>query len=156
MYAAPHPDSIPRSFVATEFFNAAMAIAPNGDWVAYQSNESGRAEVYVRPFPGPGRPILVSQGGGSSPVWSRDGRRLFFVSGENWMVASVVTEPTFRMESRTPFAPTDGFSVQTLIQRYDVSLDGERLLAIRDLTNAPTRYIVVQNVAADLAARVRN
>src|SRR5204863_116238 len=71
-----------RPFLRTPFNETMAVIAPDGRWLAYQSNESGRYEVYVQPFPGGGRPIPISTGGGVFPRWSSDGRELYFRSGE--------------------------------------------------------------------------
>ena len=65
-------------FVATDAEETRPAVAPDGRWVAYQSDESGEREVYVRPFPGPGGKWQISRGGGRYPVWSRDGKWLYF------------------------------------------------------------------------------
>src|SRR5205085_1901579 len=65
----------------------AMALSPNGHWLAYESNETGRVDVFIRPFPNTNAAkIPVSTGGGSVPLWSRDGRELFFVGGRNTMM----------------------------------------------------------------------
>ena len=72
-----------------------LEFSPDGHWVVYQSTETGRSEVFVAPFPGPGK-IQVSHDGGGRPHWSPDGRELFYVSGSNVMVVSVETSPTFR------------------------------------------------------------
>jgi len=156
LYAAPHADSVPRPLVETEFFNAAMSLSPDGRWLAYQSNESGQNEVYVRPFPGPGGRTVISRGGGGGPIWSRDGRKILYEAGGSWVVAAVGTDPTFRVESHQPFASVEGFSLANTIQRYDVSPDGERILAIRDLSGAPTRTVIVQNFFEELKGMTRN
>lgn len=77
-------DRKPREFLATRFIENESALSPDSRWVAYQSDESGRVEVYVRPLEGPGK-WQVSQGGGGFPRWSGDGRRLFFRDGEGVM-----------------------------------------------------------------------
>jgi serine/threonine-protein kinase len=66
-----------------------------GHWMAVTADDSGRPEVYVRPYPGPGPRIPISRDGGLDPSWSRDGRRLFFVSGDAFMAADVTLSPTF-------------------------------------------------------------
>jgi serine/threonine-protein kinase len=71
-------------------------VSPNGSVMAYVAADSGREEVYVRPFPGPGPRIPVSQDGGIEPLWSADGRRLFFVSGNRFMAADVTSAPSPR------------------------------------------------------------
>ena len=67
-------------------------MSPDGRWVAYQSNETGRSEVYLRSFPGGGGKRQVSTQGGAEPRWSRDGRELFFINGQSVLSAKVQTE----------------------------------------------------------------
>ncbi len=69
-------------FLGNAGYADAPAFSPDGRWLAYFSNESGNYEVYVRPFPGPGERVQISTGGGSRPLWSRDGRHLYFLDGE--------------------------------------------------------------------------
>ena len=72
-------------------------ISPDGRWMAYASNESGKSEVYVRPFPDVNKgKWQVSTSGGNSPLWSPDGRELFYRSGDAAMAVRVETEPTFK------------------------------------------------------------
>lgn len=89
----------PSSFLRTRFNERAPKISPDGRWLAYVSNESGRDEVYVQAFPGPGGKWQISSDGGSEPVWSRDGRELFFRSGEKMMVVQTTTQPSFSASS---------------------------------------------------------
>jgi dipeptidyl aminopeptidase/acylaminoacyl peptidase len=78
-----------RPFLATPFAESSGRVSPDGRWLAYQSNESGRNEVYVQAFPAGGGKVLVSSGGGTQPAWSRDGRELFFRSGGELMTAQI-------------------------------------------------------------------
>ena len=68
----------PQPFLQTPYNERGAAFSPNGLWLAYGSDESGRNEVYVRPFPGPGSKYQISREGGNSPVWHRNGRELFY------------------------------------------------------------------------------
>ena len=104
-------------------------VSPDGQWLAYVSNESGREEVYVRAMAGGGR-FPVSVGGGGEPLWSRDGKRLFYRVGTVLMAASIITRPSVQVTARTllfdgPFA-TDLFH-----PNYDVAPDGETFVLIR-------------------------
>jgi serine/threonine-protein kinase len=83
-------DRTPYPFVASPFDESAPSFSPDGRWVAYVSNESGRSEVYVRGFTDGSRAWQVSSEGGAEPVWSRDGRDLFYRVGNRLMAASVV------------------------------------------------------------------
>ena len=77
-----------EAFLRSPFSETQPAFSPDGRWLAYSSNESGDGEVYVRPFPGPGGKSQISTGGGSHPIWSRDGRRLFFMDPD-WRIMVV-------------------------------------------------------------------
>jgi serine/threonine-protein kinase len=79
----------PEPFMATPYTEVFAEFSPNGKWVAYQSNESGRMEVYVGSFPGGGGKWQISDEAGSQPVWSRDGRKLYYRTDEGVMVVDV-------------------------------------------------------------------
>ena len=107
-------------------------ISPNGRWLAYESNESGQAEVLVRPFPNveTGRNV-VSKGGGTRPVWSRTGRELFYYVEPGTIMAVPVRLAPLTFGS--PQVVVKGPYVQTLVGRhYDVSADGQRFLLIKE------------------------
>ena len=111
--------------------------------MAYPSTESGQDEVYVQPYPGPGAKRLVSASGGTNPIWSRDGRELFYRRGADILVVSVDTEAGF----------TVGTPVRLFSGRYrgsgrdfDVSLDGTRFVMMR---NDDARTIDTINVLLD-------
>ena len=89
-------ERISTLLMETEFAEYNAALSPDGRWMAYQSNESGQYEVYVRPFPDVnGSRWQVSSGGGDWPLWSPDGRELFYLGSEGMMAVPVETEPTF-------------------------------------------------------------
>jgi serine/threonine-protein kinase len=99
-----------RPYLATEFAEASPMISPDGSWLAYQSNESGRFEIYVRPFPDGGGRIPISNAGGIEPLWSRDGRELFYVDPDRRLVSvQVETSPAFRVGERTALFELEGF-----------------------------------------------
>jgi serine/threonine-protein kinase len=79
----------PWPFIRMDGLQRHPAFSPDGHWVAYSSNETGRVEVYVRPFPGPGGITHISTEGGYEPLWSRDGKELFYRSGERMMVVTI-------------------------------------------------------------------
>ena len=79
----------PRPVVENEFVNRVGKLSHDGQWLTYTSNETGRMEVYVRPFPGPGGATQVSTDGGDQPVWSRDGRELYYRDGANFIAVSL-------------------------------------------------------------------
>jgi serine/threonine-protein kinase len=90
----------PAVFLNSPFYESAPMFSPDGRWLAYQSTESGRLDVYVQPFPGPGSKWLVSTGGGTTPTWSRTRRELFYATpDQRIMVAPYSVEGgTFRVE----------------------------------------------------------
>jgi Tol biopolymer transport system component len=114
-------------FRSTAFSETGGTLSPDGRWIAYVSNESGRFEVYVQPFPGPGGRWQVSDGGGEGARWRADGRELFFVApGGRIMAVEVKTGDGFE-------AGLPRFLFQTKPQRlpgaqYDPSPDGQRFL----------------------------
>jgi eukaryotic-like serine/threonine-protein kinase len=118
-----------RPFLATPSREYLARLAPNGRYVAYVSDESGRAEVYVQPFPDGGQRTTVSIAGGLAPVWSRYGKELFYVTPDDELVAvQVSTDGEFAVKgSTTLFRRTSMRNVGWA--GYDVSLDGQRFLA---------------------------
>ena len=119
--------------------DAAGEISPDGRWLAYHSNESGRNEVYVRPFPNvDGGRWQISTGGGSRPAWSGNGRELFYFGPNTaMMVVAVQTTPTF--STGNPSKLFDGpWFAQQGGRTYDVSRDGQRFLMIKDATLSTT------------------
>jgi len=158
-YAPPHPDSTPVTILGTPFDESMPSVSPDGRWLAYQSDESGQVEVYVRPFPGPGGVSPVSVDGGSTPVWAHNGREIVYQSPDNsWVVATVRTDPDFAVESRARFTSTEGFATQTDDRHFDISPDDQRLLAVRVRASgsAAVRDVVVQNFFEVLTERVGN
>ncbi len=89
-------DRAPRPLLETSFHESHAEVSPDGRWLAYASNESGRSEVFVRPFPGPGGKWQVSSDGGLEPHWSHDGRELFYrTGGSELMRASIAPTSAF-------------------------------------------------------------
>ena len=141
-------------------------ISPNGRWIAYQSNESGRSEIYVRPFPNVDRGRWpISPSGGSRPAWARNGRELFYLDGDGYLTSAPVaaTATTFSPGAATRILGTRyyaGFSRRGQdLRAYDVSPDGQRFLMIKDDTSGsqtatPASLVVVLNWAEELMARV--
>jgi hypothetical protein len=96
----------PHAIVRTLFDEAAPAISPDGTWLAYQSNESNRWEIYLRPFAGTGAAVPISAGGGTSPAWSRDGRTVYYAGSSGVMAVSLGPTPSNPAEIvRGPWIP---------------------------------------------------
>ena len=137
-------------------------ISPDGRWIAYQSTASGRAEIYVQPFPNvdEGR-WQISTGGGTQPLWAPDGRELFYLApGGDVMAVLVQTEPTFTAgNGQVVFEGSYLVSAPGGGRTYDVAPDGQHFLMITarggpDGPSAPTSIIVVQNWHQELTERV--
>jgi eukaryotic-like serine/threonine-protein kinase len=127
-------------------------ISPDGRWVAFTTNESGRDEIVVQPFPGPGGRVQVSSGGGSEPVWSRDGRRLFFRGEGQVMAATVQTGPGFRVTARDTLF-TDSYAFATNPHaNFDVMPDGARFIFLEPASEGS--MVVVANWRAVLRERM--
>jgi serine/threonine protein kinase/Tol biopolymer transport system component len=130
-------------------------ISPDGRWLAYTSNESGTFEIYVRPFPDiDGGRWQVSSGGGRFPAWARDGQELFYRNGAALMAVTVETEPNF--SSGNPMLLFEGDYFDGVGGRtYEVSIDGERFLMIKDMINASsTAQIIIVQKWLDEVARL--
>ncbi|HEV3140451.1 MAG TPA: hypothetical protein VGY57_08055, partial [Vicinamibacterales bacterium] len=84
-----------KPFLETQFREGGPTFSPDGKWIAYVSDESGRFEIYVRPFPGPGEKWPISLEGGNEPVWPRAGRQLFYRAGDAMMAVDIETSPAF-------------------------------------------------------------
>ncbi len=142
-------DRTPRTFVVG---GADGQFSPDGQWMAYQSAESGNLEVYIVPFPGPGPRIPVSAGGGDSPIWSVDGRELFYTRGDQMMAVTVtrggslsVSAPRMLFEGR--YRPN-----LNTVTAFDISPDGRRFIRIQQAQpeRPITRIEVVLNWASQL------
>jgi Tol biopolymer transport system component len=134
----------------------APALSPDGQWLAYVSNETGRQEVWVRPFPDVtvGRRQISVQGG-TEPVWANSGQELFYKSQGNLMVVDVQTGPTFTTgEVRQLFSTLDYYPF-AVHHTYDVTEDDERFLMIRlKEGEGAAELILVQNFFEELKEKV--
>jgi Tol biopolymer transport system component len=126
-------DRKPRAVVKTPFLEAAPRLSPDGRWLAYTSDESGRSEVLVQSFPVPGGRTQISTTGATEPVWSRDGRELFYLNGDAMMAVEIRTSPTFT--AGTPRMLYEGRFVRSpnTVASYDVSADGQRFLRVQPM-----------------------
>ncbi len=146
-----------QPFLRTPFNESVPRFSPDGRWLAYISNESGRFEIYVQPYPGPGGKWQISTEGGTEPVWNPNGRELFYRSGEKMMAVDITTQPGFaagkpRMLFEGPYEPTLFTN-----PNYDVSPDGQRFLMLKPTEQArvaPTQINVVLNWFEELKQKV--
>jgi len=153
IHARPIDGSAPaRPVRATRATESKASFSPDGRWIAYQSNETGRFEVYAEPFPGPGERVQLSPDGGTDPLWARNGEIFFLRDDELRVVATRLgsraefdaPRPLFRF----PIVPTSDHDTQT----YDVTADGKRILAVTNVPGSrPQRLEVVTDFARELA-----
>jgi len=144
----PSGDRQPVPFLQTLFDERQAQFSPDGRWVAYVSDESGRSEVYVQSFPKPGSKSMISTDGGTEPRWRRDGKELFFLAVDGkLMTAQVKGGSTF--EANVPKAL---FATLPLRESdYAVAADGQRFLFSTSVKNAAAEMItVVINWTAEL------
>ena len=140
-------------FVQTEYNESDGRFSPDGRWIAYDSNESGQTEVYIKPTMGEGSRWQVSTSGGAFPLWRRDGKELYYLSPENKvMVAETILKPsTIDVSNVHPL-----FDVAGIAQpgSYDVSHDGKRfLLNMLSETQNQTPMTIVVNWDAELKTK---
>jgi hypothetical protein len=142
----------PQPWPGTPFREVGADFSRDGRFVAYASDPSGRLEIYVRPFPGPGAPVRVSADGGQDPRWSHDGRELYFRLGGKVLSAKVLsTAPAFRAER--PRLLFEGRHAREQhnpsIRFYDVGADG-RFLMLEPAGVSTASLVLVQNWAEEL------
>jgi hypothetical protein len=135
-------------FLQTPFNEVGGRFSPDGRWIAYQSNESGRNEVYVAPFPGPGGKWQLSTAGGAFPRWRRDGRELYYLAPDNKLMTALVSGEGSAFQVgvvRALFETRPRSGVNLNAYAYDVSADGQRFLVntlMQEATSAPITIVV--------------
>ena len=136
-------DRVSQPLIATAAVETLPGVSPDGRWIAYQSNESGRWAIYVRPFPNVDEgKWQVSPGTGFSPVWSPDGRELFYVAagpnGRAMIAVGYVSDPTFTpSRPERLFALPSGIEIGSPSRQWDVAPDGERFVMLRETDEDP-------------------
>jgi hypothetical protein len=129
------------TFLGTPFNEAQGRFSPNGRWVAYASDESGRFEVYVRPFPAASGQTQISIAGGMEPEWRRDGKELFYISADRKLTAVPVTTDGATFSAGAPHALFDVEVAEAnppYPTDYAVTADGQRFL-VNTVVDQPTR-----------------
>jgi Tol biopolymer transport system component len=158
IYALAPDGEEPHEVIATSAREHSPALSPDGRWIAYVSDETGRFEVYVARFPEGDRRTPITANGGFEPLWSRGGQELFFTEGEPvgrrvLRAVSVSLGETLELgEARTLFVTNDPGATENVAffgnagTSHDVSADGTRFLMIRRPADPPaTEIVVVQN-----------
>jgi len=142
-----------KPFLASPFSEPNGMISPDGQWVVYQSNESGQPEIYVVDFPGGGNRVQVSSNGGSEPVWSRNGKELFYRSGNQLIAVPIENGKSFTTAAahalfEAAFITNPDFGMPA----YDVSPDAQKFYFVQEDTksNLETRVNLVLNWPEEL------
>jgi Tol biopolymer transport system component len=141
-------DRIPWVYLNTPFDERQAQFSPDGRWVAYHSNESGRYEIYVRPFPKPGGQWQISAGGGISPRWRRDGRELYYIAPDNRLMAVSISTKGATLDPAAPVAlfPTRLFAGPgAFAAQYAVAPDGRFLINAAAENAAPLPITLLLN-----------
>jgi Tol biopolymer transport system component len=151
----PQPEGTPRPFANTPAEERSAQLSPDSRWIAYVSNETGRTEVYVQPFPATGAKWQVSMDGATQPQWRGDGRELYFLSIDKKLMAADVKPggstfawgaPRVLMETRM----TGWERINAGGGQYAVSSNGERFL-ISTATSGTTPITIAVNWPALLS-----
>jgi serine/threonine-protein kinase len=158
--AALEGDHATHPLEVTKFAEGSPKFSPDGRWLAYCSNESGKPQVYVQAYPGPGAKIQISSDGGTDPVWRRTGGELFYRNGDSMMAVALTTASAFqagRPQELWRGHYSHGMSSSCGLpgptsSNYDVTADGRRFLMIKDDSDTifSKESVVVQGLAEEL------
>jgi hypothetical protein len=142
-------DGKPSPWLNTPDIETLGQFSPNGRWVAYQSNESGRFEIYVQPFPAANAKWPISTNGGSMPRWRADGKELFFIAPDAKLMALTVAASNVTFEAAPPVALFQtrivGDPGQILKHQYAVSRDGRFLINETPEASTATPIMLILN-----------
>ena len=153
-------DHTPYPLVQSRFVTGSLKFSPDGNWVAYSSNQSGKPQIYVQPASGPGPKIQVSTNSGTDPIWSRKSDELFYRDGDMMMACAVSTKPKL-IVSKPEVLWTGHYShgVSSSCMgpgptsvNYDVTADGQRFIMIQDKDQdvVGRQLVIVLNWAEEL------
>ncbi len=145
-------DGKPWAYLQTPFDEQSATLSPEGRWLAYSSDASGRREVYVQAFPEARGQWQVSTDGGTEPLWSRNGRELFYRSGNKVVSVAIETEPVFGVGTREVLFE-EAYVGRVVLANYDIHPDGERFVMI-ETGEESGELIVVLNWYEELQRRV--
>jgi serine/threonine-protein kinase len=122
----------PETVLGTPYNERNAVFSPDGRWMAFTSNRSGQAEVYVKSYPGQGGIVPISTDGGLEPVWARSGKELFYRTGDQMMVVPVQTDTAFKAEKpRLLFEGSYRDNFTGVTSNYDITADGQRFVMVK-------------------------
>ncbi len=154
-YTRPHPDSVGYELAVTEADEFAPTLSPNGRWLAYVSDASGREEIVVQPFPGPGRRTQVSFDNGFEPRWAHSGRELFYRNAAGDLVAAdVTTGPEFSVGARRVLFSAKRFLNDRNATLYEVAPDDQRFLFIEPVSGGDISWKLVRGFLSEVEANM--
>jgi len=139
-------------FLQTRFNEISPRFSPDGRWLAYASDESGRYEIYVQPYPGPGGKWQISTEGGTEPVWAHNGE-LFYRNGDKMMAVETNTKSTFSAD-KPKLLFERHYATYNTMPAYDVTPDGQRFLLAKTGGQAPEEINVVLNWFEELKQKI--
>jgi eukaryotic-like serine/threonine-protein kinase len=143
-------DRKPAPYLPTGFDKQGGRFSPDGKWIVYESNESGKNEVYVSPFPASGGKLVVSTSGGSRPIWRRDGKEIFYLDPSGELMAASVKQNGSALTIDVPKALFQAHT-ESFLPSYDASADGQRFLVVTaPQQKLPSPITVVVNWEARL------
>ncbi len=142
-----------RPVVATKFDEKAPTLSPDGKWFAYVSDESGRSEIYVRPYPGPGGKYQVSTEGGAEPVWGHTAKEIFYRSAAGLVAVEVRTSPAFTVGARKVLFPVHRYESSANNREWDVTPDDQTFVFFRQ--SGAGELNLVLNWFEELKARMK-
>ena len=156
IYVRGSRDSTGRPLIHTAREEFSPTLSPDGRWIAFGTEETGRTEIYVRPFPDVDRTRWqISRSGGTEPVWSSDGRELFYRSGNgNLVAAQIDARDDFQVNGERTLFSTKDYRGDTRNRAYSVSPDGRSFYFIEPVPGTPSQLIVVTNWWEELKAKI--
>jgi len=144
-----------QSFLSSTFNEYGAVFSPDGKWASYVSDETGREEVYLRSYPDGGSQLQISSGGGTNPLWSRDGRQLYYRRGSDLMVRDVVSGAVKPSSARVLGAGILAPGRVTPVASFDIHPQGGVVVASDDRRALPTALRVVTGWLTEVNARLR-
>jgi serine/threonine-protein kinase len=142
--------AIVKPLLKTPSYEGGARVSPDGRWLAYVSNDSAQNDVYLRPYPALDRRWTVSTQGGTQPVWSPDGKEIFYRNADKMMVVDLTTTPDVKLSTpRVLFEQRYAYGAGITIPNYDVTPDGQSFVMVKDEV-AGGRLHVVLNWFTDL------